>query len=75
MPSIHIGSKIQVQLNNQTMDLEIVDDNNTNPDLGKISPFSPLGQAILQKMAGETIYYSTPINPHMKVTIQKVYPE
>jgi transcription elongation factor GreA len=57
---IGMGSKVTAETNGQTKVFTVVSFNEADPLTGKISNESPLGIAINNKKAGDTVNFQTP---------------
>ncbi len=57
---VHVGSKVTVEVNGKTMELEILGSQESSPGKGRISHLSPLGQALLGHSVGDIIDFATP---------------
>ncbi len=57
---VGMGSKVTAETNGQTKNFTIVSFNEADPMAGKISNESPLGIAVTNKKAGDTVVFSTP---------------
>ena len=57
---IGIGSKVSVNQDNKDIEYQIVGDFEANPMQNRISPNSPIGQALLGKKEGDNVEIFTP---------------
>ncbi len=57
---VSIGSKVRIDANGVSKDINIVGDYESNPFEGKISQYSPLGKALMGKKKGETAEFNAP---------------
>lgn len=57
---VHVGSSVTVKKGGQIFSYYIVGPDETEPEKGKISNESPLGQALLGRKVGEKINFKTP---------------
>lgn len=57
---VDVGSKVHVNLNNGKQVFHIVGSTEADPDSGKISDESPIGQALLGKKVGDTATVEVP---------------
>ena len=57
---VGMGSKVEVESDGRTREFEIVSFNEADPASGKISNESPLGEAFLEKRAGDSVKVNTP---------------
>jgi transcription elongation factor GreA len=57
---INLGAVVTVQINDQKNEFMLVGTLEANPDLGKISDESPVGQALLGHKIGDEIIISSP---------------
>ena len=76
--TVHIGSKIEVELTSATgaksqRDFKIVGSNEADPRNGKISDESAVGKALIGAKVGQTIQVETPagISQYHIVTISR----
>lgn len=59
---VHFGTVVTVRDHNgHEMRVHIVGEDETDPDLGKVSCFSPLARAIVNKHVGETVVWHRPV--------------
>jgi len=58
--TIHIGSKVTVEVEGDTDTFEIVGPAESDPARGKISTDSPVGQALLDRKAKDSVRVKTP---------------
>ena len=57
---IHVGSVVTVQRGDSITTYSIVGSNETEPEKGKISNESPLGQALMGRKVGDKVNFKTP---------------
>ncbi|MBI4092724.1 MAG: transcription elongation factor GreA [Candidatus Kerfeldbacteria bacterium] len=57
---VRVGSKVKLKNDGETQTFEIVGSNEADPQNGRISNESPLGQALVGKRVGETIEVTAP---------------
>ncbi len=57
---VHVGSKVTVEVNGKTMELEILGSQESSPGKGRISHLSPLGVALIGHSVGDEIEFETP---------------
>ena len=69
--TIDIGSKVTLEIDNKTVEYNIVGGYESNPKIGKISHLSPLGKALISKKTNEEIEITTP-SGKIKYKIVKV---
>jgi transcription elongation factor GreA len=65
--TIQMGAKVLVDIDGAKDEFKIVGTLEANPSLGKISPDSPVGRALLGHKVGEEIIISSPIKTHYKI--------
>ena len=58
--TVQVGSSIVVRFNGKQQSLQIVGSNEADPMEGRISNASPLGQALLNKKAGDLVEVKAP---------------
>lgn len=71
--SITLGSKVALELENKIKCFEIVGENG-EPEKGKISYQSPLGQALIGRRVGEKVRLNTPSQKELEARIIEVWP-
>ncbi len=57
---VGMGSRVSVESDGRTREFEIVSFNEADPASGKISNESPIGEAFLDKRAGDSVRVNTP---------------
>jgi len=69
--AISVGTKVNLDKDGNEVHYEIVGATEADPQAGKISLESPLGNALLGKKIGDTITIETPMGP-LSYTIKKI---
>lgn len=69
---IKIGSTVTVEINSRERIFEITGSDETDPGSGKISHKSPVGQALLEHQAGDTVTAKAASGKEVEYTIKKV---
>lgn len=59
--TVQLGSKVVLEMNDQTVEYHIVGAEEVNFAHGRISLESPLGQALIGKLEGDTVVYQAPM--------------
>ncbi len=57
---LHLGSTCTIKVGGETLRITLVSSEEANPTAGKISIDSPLGSALLARLPGETVEFTTP---------------
>lgn len=57
---VSLGSKVTIKSDNETKEVHLVGDYESNPFEGKISQYSPLGRALIGKKKGEIAEFHAP---------------
>lgn len=57
---VHVGSKVTIEANGKTLELEILGSQESSPGKGRISHLSPLGVALMGHSVGDEIEFETP---------------
>lgn len=64
---VKLGAKVKIEINGATDEFMIVGTWEANPSLGMISNESPVGQALMNKKAGETALVNSPVKIEYKI--------
>jgi transcription elongation factor GreB len=72
---VHFGSKVTVRdESDHEMHVHIVGEDETDPDAGRVSCFSPLAKALMSKGVGETAIWHRPLGD-LRLTIVSIEQE
>ena len=68
---VHFGSIVTVRdQDGHEMHVHIVGEDETDPERGRVSCFSPLARALMTRQAGETVTWNRPIGDSMLTIIE-----
>lgn len=70
---VGFGSKVRVKVNNQRLEYEIVGPEEADPNKGKISLQSPIGQALEGKKVGEKVEVKGPTSSKTSLGVNMVW--